>query len=64
MNYEKRYYQLLEELNRARDRMYQMPFNIKVRDDFEETEKNFMAYCALLLEKLLEENEDVLKRLK
>ena len=64
MDYEKRYYELLEKMDRAKDRVAQMPYSLKIRDDFEFARTEFLEYCTEILEKLMEENIDVLKNLK
>lgn len=62
--YEENYYRLMEERDRAKDRCAQMPFSVRIRDEYEEAEREFEAYCAIILERLMEDNADVLARLK
>lgn len=62
--YEENYYRLMEERDRAKDRCVQMPFNARVWEEYKEAEREFEAYCAIVLERLIEDNADVLARLK
>ena len=64
MTYEENYYRLMEERDRAKDKCAQKPFNARVREEFKEAEREFEAYCAIILERLIEDNADVLARLK
>ena len=62
--YKENYYRLMEERDRAKDKCAQMPFHAYVWEEYEEAEREFQAYCTIVLERLMEENADVLARLK
>ena len=62
--YEENYYRLMEERDRAKDRSAQKPFNTHVWEEYKEAQREFEAYCAIILERLMEDNVDVLARLK
>lgn len=64
MTYEEKYFELLERVDRAKDRYTLMPFNVRARDNFKWAYDEFSNLCVEILEKLMEENSDVLARLK
>ena len=64
MTYEEKYFELLEKLDRAKDRYAQMPYSVRVRDNFQLAFEEFSTLCMEILEKLMEENSDILARLK
>ena len=64
MTYEEKYFELLEKVDRAKDKMAQMPYSVRARDAFEWVYNEFSELCVEILEKLMEENSDVLARLK
>lgn len=64
MTYEERYFELLEKVDRAKDRIAQNPFSVRARDNYEWAFSEFSELCVDILEKLMEENSDVLARLK
>ena len=63
MIYEKRYYELREAMDRAYDTFCRenTPENW---EKFQVEERHFAGYCIDVLDKLMEENSDVLTRLK
>lgn len=68
---EDRYYELMEEKDRAVDAYYEAknsfssPHIIELREErMTNAVNDFQSYCAYILEELLTENADVLKRLK
>lgn len=61
---EERYWELREAVDRAKDRMAMMPYSVKAADDYANIERKFYEYCADMLEVIMEEHSDVLKRLK
>lgn len=64
MTYEEKYFELLEKVDRAKDRLRQMPFSVWARDSYQWAMDDFSELCVEILEKLMEENPDVLARLK
>lgn len=64
MTYEERYFELLEKVDRAKDRIAQNPFSVRARDNYQWAMDDFSELCVEILEKLMEENSDVLARLK
>ena len=64
MSYEEKYNKLLAEVNSAKIRCELNPFNICALDSLEWAMNEFSALCVEILEKLMEENSDILKRLK
>lgn len=63
MDYEEKYYELLDN----RDRTFDNYFKNRTESNkiaFNEADKEFGNFCMEILEKLLEENSDILKRLK
>lgn len=63
MDYEEKYYELLDN----RDRTFDNYFKNRTESNkiaFNEADKEFGDFCMEILEKLLEENSDILKRLK
>jgi hypothetical protein len=64
MTYEERYFELLEKVDRAKDRIAQNPFSVRARDNYQWAMDEFSELCMEILEKLMEENSDVLARLK
>lgn len=63
MNYEKKYYELMENRNRAFHNYFKNRTEYN-KIAFNEADKEFGDFCMEILEKLLEENSDILKRLK
>ena len=68
---EDRYYELMEEKDRAVDAYYEAknsfssPLIIELREELMTNAVNdFQSYCEYILEELLKENADILKRLK
>ena len=68
---EEKYYELLERKDRAIDNYYKaisertpLPAIATAEMEKEIAENEFNAFCAYVLEKLLEDNADVLSRLK
>lgn len=63
MNYEEKYYELHEAMDRAFDTFCgeETPENW---EKYQSAERRFAGYCIDVLEKLMEENSDVLARLK
>lgn len=53
---EKRYWELREAMDRAEDR--------RDHNEYIEAEEEYIHLCASILEKIMEEHSDVLKRLK
>lgn len=64
MSYEERYFELLEKVNRAEDYLAKNPLNKWARDNYQWALNDFSELCMKILEKLMEENSDVLARLK
>lgn len=64
MTYEEKYYELLEKVDRAKDRLRQMPYSVRARDSFQWAYDEYSELCVEILEKLMEENSDILARLK
>lgn len=64
MTYEEKYFELLEKVDRAKDRCAQMPYSVQALDSYQCTMDDFSELCVEILEKLMEENSDVLARLK
>ena len=64
MIYEERYFELLEAVDRAKDRYARNPFSVRARDNYEWAFSEFSELCVEILEKIMEENSDVLVRLK
>lgn len=63
MNYEERYYELREAVDRAWDEYNREP-NITTNINYGVAVNEFRDFCEEVLEKLMEENSDVLARLK
>ena len=63
MNYEERYYELREAVDRAWDEYNREP-NILTNIYYNRAVNEFRDLCEEILEKLMEENPDVLARLK
>jgi hypothetical protein len=68
---EDRYYELMEEKDRAVDAYWEAknsfssPYIIELREErMSNAINDFQSYCAYILEELITENADVLKRLK
>ena len=64
MNYEERYYELLEAMDRAKDRLATKPYDELMWDRYNQARIEFTEYCTKVLEKLMEENTEILARLK
>jgi hypothetical protein len=64
MTYEERYFELLEKVGRAKDRIAQNPFSARAHENYQWVMDEFSELCVEILEKLMEENSDVLARLK
>ena len=64
MTYEERYFELLEKVDRAKDICTAMPFSQLARENYQWAMDDFSELCVEILEKLMEENSDVLARLK
>lgn len=64
MTYEEKYFELLEKVDRAKDRVAQNPFSERAHNNYQEAFDDFSVFCVEVLEKLMEENSDVLARLK
>ena len=64
MSYEEKYNELLAKVNSAKKRCELNPFSIRARDSLQWAIDDFSALCVEILEKLMEENSDILKRLK
>lgn len=54
--YEMKYWELREEMDRQRD--------LRDWDEYDKAKERFLYFCADVLEVLIEDNADVLKRLK
>lgn len=63
MNLEERYYELREAVDRALDEYNREP-NFITNDEYDRAVNEFRDFCEEVLEKLIEENSDVLARLK
>lgn len=63
MTYEERYYELREAVDRAWDEYNREP-NITTNINYDVAVNEFRDFCVEILEKLIEENSDVLERLK
>lgn len=63
MNLEERYYELREAVDRAWDEYNREP-NITTNINYDVAVNEFRDFCEEVLEKLMEENSDVLARLK
>lgn len=63
MNYEERYYELLEAVDRAWDEYNRKP-NSTTNLYYGIAVNEFSDFCKEVLEKLMEENSDVLARLR
>lgn len=64
MNYEERYYELLEAMDRAKDRLAITPYSIPKQSEYTQARIEFTEYCAVVLEKLMEKDAEILARLK
>lgn len=60
---EKRYWELREAVDRAWDNFIREP-NAHFKLEYDTTLKEYMVFCSEVLEKLMDENSDVLKHLK
>lgn len=63
MNYEEKYYELREAVDRAWDEYNREP-NITTNTNYDIALEEFHNFCEEVVEKLMEENSDVLARLK
>lgn len=63
MNYEEKYWELREAVDRAWDEVYKNPTAENLQA-YNIICGKFGAFCAQVLEKLMDENSDVLARLK
>ena len=63
MNYEARYWELREECERALDKLMGNP-TIRNQDEYANILAAYQDFCMDVLEMLMDENEDLLKRLK
>lgn len=63
MGYEEKYYELLDNRDRTFDNYFKNRTEYN-KIAFNEADKEFGDFCMEILEKLLEENSDILKRLK
>ena len=63
MNLEERYYELREAVDRAWDEYNREP-NITTNINYDVAVNEFCDFCEEVLEKLMEENSDILARLK
>ena len=63
MTYEERYYELREAVDRAWDEYNREP-NITTNINYDVAVNEFRDFCEEVLEKLMENNSDVLERLK
>ena len=63
MNFEERYYELREAVDRAWDEYNRTP-NITTNINYDIALNEFRDFCEEVLEKLMEENSDILARLK
>ena len=63
MNYEEKYWELRENWERMEDIYFSEPTTEKFIASVEAREK-FQSFCVEILEKLMEENSDVLAHLK
>jgi len=63
MNYEVRYWELREECERAHDKMIGNPTTAN-QVNYVNILSVYQDFCMDILEMLMDENEDVLKRLK
>lgn len=63
MNIEERYYELREAVDRAWDEYNREP-NFITNGEYDRAVNEFRDFCEEVLEKLIEENSDVLARLK
>lgn len=63
MNFEERYYELREAVDRAWDEYNRTP-NITTNINYDIVLNEFRDFCEEVLEKLMEENSDILARLK
>lgn len=64
MTYEEKYFELLEKVDRAKDKLAQMPYSVRARDSYQWAMDDFSELCVEILEKSMEENSEVLARLK
>lgn len=63
MNYEEKYWELREAMDRAWDEYMRDPDPI-VKIEYDYAYDRFADFCVKILEKLMDENSDVLARLK
>lgn len=63
MTYEEKYYELREAVDRAWDEYNRTP-NVTTNINYDIALGEFRDFCEEVLEKLMEENSDVLARLK
>ena len=63
MNYEEKYWELREAVDKAFDKYFftHSPWDFA---EYEQAKEEFQGYCVDVLTQLMEENSDVLKRLK
>lgn len=64
MTYEEKYNELLTKVNSAKIRCQLNPFSVQARDSLQWAIDDFSKLCVEILEKLMEKNSDILKRLK
>lgn len=64
MTYKEKYFELLEKVDRAEDRLARDPLNMRTRDSYQCAKDEFFELCMEILGKLMEENSDVLACLK
>lgn len=63
MNFEETYFELLENYDRAKDR-HARTLSVEDCNNLLQAKRTFEGFCAVVLEKILEENSDILERLK
>ena len=63
INYEKRYFELLEEYDRAKDN-YAKTLSVEDCNKVLQAERTFQFFCTIVFEKILEKNSDILENLK
>lgn len=64
MTYERRYFESLGKVMLAEEHLVQNPSGIQAFNNYQQAEHNFASLCMEILEKLMEENPEVLARLK
>ena len=63
MNFEERYFELLENYDRAKDNYAKNP-TITEWNKVQQAERTFMTFSVFVLEKILEKNQNILENLK